>query len=91
MPENIITDSTDPGTCWPKAKLLKTKSDRFDPIKLSDFYTEIHLPDYVSADDPIALFTIYYPPEIIEYIVRITNLNPRDPKNLELPYARAKD
>jgi hypothetical protein len=91
MPEDTIADSTDPGTRWPKAKPLETKSDRFDPMKLPDFHTEIHLPDHVSADNPIALFTMYYPPEIIEYIVRITNLNPRDPKNLELPRARAKD
>ena len=91
MPENIITDSTDPRTCWPKAKLLKTKSDCFDLIKLPDFYTEIYFPNYISADNPITLFTIYYPPEIIEYIIRITNLNPRDPKNPKLLYARAKN
>jgi hypothetical protein len=60
-------------------------------MKLPDFYTKIHLPDYVSADNPIALFIMYYPPEIIKYIVRITNLNPRDPKNLELSHARAKN
>jgi hypothetical protein len=76
MPENIITDSTDPRTYWLKAKLLKTKSDRFDPIKLPDFYTKIYLPDYISINNPIVLFIIYYPPEIIKYIIRIINLNP---------------
>jgi hypothetical protein len=91
MPENIITDSTNPRTCRPKTKLLKTKSDRFDPMKLLDFYTEIYFPDHVSADNPIALFTIYYPPEIIKYIIQITNLNPRDLKNPELSRARTKN
>jgi hypothetical protein len=60
-------------------------------MKLPDFYTKIHLPNYVSTDNPIALFIIYYSLEIIEYIIRIINLNPRDPKNLELLYTRAKD
>jgi hypothetical protein len=69
MPEDTVADSTDPGTRRPKAPLLKTKSDHFEPMKLPDFATEIHLPDYVSPDDPITLFTIYYSPELIEYIV----------------------
>jgi hypothetical protein len=58
MPEDIVVDSTDPGTCWPKALLLKTKSDHFEPIKLPDFVTEIYLPDHVSPNDPIIFFTI---------------------------------
>jgi hypothetical protein len=77
MPEDIITDPTDPGTRRPKAQPLKTKSNNFKPIKLLEFYTEIYFPAYISSDDPITLFIIYYSLEIIEYIIEITNLNPR--------------
>jgi hypothetical protein len=51
-------------------------------MKLPEFAIEIHLPDYMSPDDPIILFIMYYPLEIIKYIVEITNLNPREPRNL---------
>jgi hypothetical protein len=66
IPEDIIADTTDPGTCWPKALVLKTKSDHFEPMKLPDFEPEIHFLDHVSPDDPITIFTLYYTPEIIE-------------------------
>jgi hypothetical protein len=77
MPEDTIADTTDPGTCRPKALVLKTKSDHFEPMKLPDFEPEIYLPDYVSPDDPITIFTLYYTPEIIEQIIESTNLNSR--------------
>jgi hypothetical protein len=51
----------------------------------------IHLLEYVSPDNPITLFTLYYPPEIIEYIVEITNLNPQELRNLQLSRAHAED
>jgi hypothetical protein len=75
IPEDIITDTTNPGTRWPKTLVLKTKSDHFEPIKLPDFEPEIHLPDYMSPDDPIIIFTLYYTPEIIKQIIENTNLN----------------
>jgi hypothetical protein len=54
-------------------------------MKLLDFSTEIYLLYYISPEDLITLFNMYYPPEIIEYIIQITNLNPREPENLERP------
>jgi hypothetical protein len=45
------------------------------PIKLPEFSTEIHLPDYVSPDDPIIFLIIYYIVEIIKFIVEITRLH----------------
>jgi hypothetical protein len=77
MPEDTITDTTDPGTCRPKVLALKTKSDYFEPIKLPDFEPEIYFPDHVSPDNPIIIFTLYYTPEIIEQIIENTNLNSR--------------
>jgi hypothetical protein len=91
MPEDTKTDPTDPGTRRPNILLLKTKGKHFEPIQLADTSPEINLPEHTSPDDPIILFTLYYPPEIIEHIVQIINLNPREPKNLELPRAYAKD
>jgi hypothetical protein len=75
MPEDIIADTTDPGTYRPKALVLKTKSDHFEPMKLLDFEPEIYLPDYMSPDDPITIFILYYTPEIIKQIIESTNLN----------------
>jgi hypothetical protein len=75
MPENTIANTIDPGTYWPKALVLKTKSDYFEPIKLLDFEPEIYLPDHISPDDPITIFILYYIPEIIEQIIENTNLN----------------
>jgi hypothetical protein len=75
MPKNIITDTTDPGTYWPKTLVLKTKNDHFEPMKLSDFEPEIYLPDYMFPDDLIIIFTLYYTPEIIKQIIKSTNLN----------------
>jgi Transposase IS4 len=89
MPEDTIANTTDPGTYWPKAPALKTKSDHFEPMKLPDFEPEIHLPDHMSPDDPIIIFTLYYTPEIIEQIIESTNLNSRQPKDPSKPKARA--
>jgi hypothetical protein len=60
-------------------------------MKLLDFSPEIYLLDYVFPEDLISLFIIYYPPVIIEYIVQITNLNPREPRNLEYFYIYITD
>jgi hypothetical protein len=57
-------------------------------MKLLDFYTKIYRPDNISPDDPITLFTIYYSPEIIKYIIQITNLNSRISKNPDILYTR---
>jgi hypothetical protein len=91
MPENTKADSTDPGTRRPNTKLLKTKRNHFEPIKLVDCDPAIHLLEYVFPDDPIILFILYYSPEIIKYIVKITNLNPREPRNPQLPRAHAEN
>jgi hypothetical protein len=60
-------------------------------MKLVDCNPAIHLLEHVSPDDPITLFTLYYPPEIIEYIIEITNLNPREPRNPQLPRVYTED
>jgi Transposase IS4 len=89
IPENTITNTTDPGTYWPKALVLKTKSNHFEPIKLPDFEPEIHFPNYMSPDDLIIIFTLYYTPEIIEQIIKSTNLNSRQLKDPSKPKAQA--
>jgi hypothetical protein len=89
MPEDTIFDSTDKGTLRPHAKPLQTKGDTFYPINLPDFGWEITLPEDVSADDPITLFTMYYPPEIMDLIVEKTNQYERVPQDKSCPYARA--
>jgi hypothetical protein len=60
-------------------------------MKLVDYDPAIHLLEYVSPDDPIILFILYYPPEIIEYIIEITNLNPREPRNPQLSRVYTED
>jgi hypothetical protein len=60
-------------------------------MNLPDFSTEIRLPEYMSPDGPIILFIMYYLLEIIEYIVEMTNLNTREPRNLDRFCARVAD
>ena len=69
MPENTIFDSTDKGTLRPKENPILKAGSTFIPMKLPSWGWEINLPEDVSADDPITLFTMYYTPEIIEMIV----------------------
>jgi len=79
MPEDTTFDSTDKGTLRPNAKPLRTKGDTFTPMQLPNFSWEITLPENVSPDDLITLFTIYYTPEIIDIIVKKTNNYMREP------------
>jgi hypothetical protein len=50
---------------------------------------EITLPEDVSPDNPITLFTIYYTPEIINLIVEKTNTYLRKPQDDSTPCAQA--
>jgi hypothetical protein len=60
-------------------------------MNLPDFGWEIALPEDVSADDPITLFTMYYPPRIIDIIVEKTNEYRRKPQDESCPRARANE
>jgi hypothetical protein len=91
MPEKTVFDPTDKGTLRPNAKLLRKKGAAFYPMKLPDFGWEITLPDHISPDDPITLFTMYYTPEIIDIIVEKTNEYQREPQDNSCPRARAND
>jgi hypothetical protein len=75
MPEDTIFDSTDKGTLRPNEDPLRNQGDIFKPMELPNWGWEINLPNNVSPDDPITLFTftIYYMPEIIDLIVKKTN------------------
>jgi hypothetical protein len=87
MPEGTVFDSTNKGTLRPNAKPIRKKGDAFKPMKLPNWGWEINLPENVSPDDPITLFTMYYTPEIIELIVQKTNnfrREPADPLRLHL-------
>ena len=79
MPEDTVFDPTDKGTLRPNAKPLQSKGDAFYPINLPDFGWEITLLEDVFVDDPITLFTMYYPPKIIDIIVERTNEYRRKP------------
>ena len=91
MPEDTIFDSTDKGTLRPNAKPLRKKGDAFTPMQLPNWGWEITLPDDVSPDDPITLFTMYYTPEIVDLIVENTNNYQREPQDDSCPRARARE
>lgn len=82
-------DPTDPGTLRPNVPPIESRGDEFLPMECPDFDLEITLPDHVSPDDPITLFTLYYTPEIINTIVLHTNNYSREPQDDTKPYARA--
>ena len=89
MPEDTVFDSTDKGTLCPNTKPLLKKGDAFKPMGLPNFGWEINLPNDVSPDDPITLFTMYYTPEIINLIVEKTNEYQREPQDDSCSRARA--
>jgi nitric oxide reductase large subunit len=60
-------------------------------MQLPQFGWEITLPEDVSPDNPITLFTIYYTPEIIDLIVEKTNGYMRKPQDKSCPYIRANN
>jgi hypothetical protein len=69
MPKGVINNLTDRGTKRLNAKPIITAAHKFFLMYLPDFDFEITLPDDVSPDDPIFLFTMYYTLEIVEQIV----------------------
>jgi hypothetical protein len=79
MLEDTVFDSTDKGTLRLNAKPLWTKGDAFYLMKLPDFGWEIILSEYVSSNDLITLFIMYYMPEIINLIVEKMNEYLREP------------
>jgi hypothetical protein len=89
MPEDTIFDPTNKGTLRPKAKPIRKKGDTFEPMKLPYFLWQINLPENVSPDNPITLFTIYYTPEIIDLIVQKTNSFKREADDPGRPRLRA--
>ena len=91
MPNDTVFDSTDKGTLWPNEDPLRKQGGAFKPMQLPPFGQEISLPEDVSPDDPITLFTMYYTPEIIDLIVEKTNTYLRKPQDDSTPYARAND
>ena len=91
MPEDTVFDSTDKGTLRPNEDPLRNQGDTFKPMELPNWGWEINLPNNVSPDDPITLFTMYYTLEIIDLIVKKTNDYPREPQDDSCPRARAKE
>jgi hypothetical protein len=86
MPDATVFDSTDKGTLRPNEDLLRKQGSAFKPMQLPPFGWEITLPEDVSLDNPITLFTIYYTPEIIDLIVEKTNTYLRKPQDDSTPY-----
>jgi hypothetical protein len=90
MPESTEFDPTDRGTQRPNVKPLKARGTHFQPMDCPDFDLEIRLPEHASPIDPISIFLLYYPPQIIEMIATYTNSCPREPRDPTQPYSRPK-
>ncbi len=73
MPKDTVFDSTNKGTLRPNKDLLRSKGDEFKPMELPNQDQEVTLPNNVSPDDLVTLFTMYYTPEIINLIVKKIN------------------
>jgi hypothetical protein len=91
MPDATVFDSTDKGTLRPNEDPLQKQGSAFKPMQLPQFGWEITLPEDVSPDDPITLFTMYYTPEIIDLIVKKTNDYIQKPQDESCPYIRANE
>jgi hypothetical protein len=69
MTKDIINNLTDKGIKQPNTKSLLKAEHKFILMILLDFDFKITLPNNVSLDNLISLFTIYYTLEIINTIV----------------------
>jgi hypothetical protein len=85
MPDATVFDSTDKGTLRPNKDPLRKQGNAFKPMQLPPFGWEITLPEDISPDNPITLFTIYYTPEIIDLIVEKTNTYLQKPQDDSTP------
>ncbi len=88
MPEDTVFDSTNRGTLRPNKDALQTSGTIFKPMKLPYQGQEITLLEYVSPNDLITLFSIYYTSEFIQQIVKRTNQYLRKPKDDLRPYVQ---
>jgi hypothetical protein len=84
-----VFDSINKGTLRPNEDPLRKQGSAFKPMQLPQLGWEITLPEDVSPDNSITLFTIYYTPEIINLIVEKTNDYIRKPQDESCPYIRA--
>lgn len=89
MAESTEFDPTDTGTLRPNAKPLQKKGTQFQPMECPDFDFEIRLPTRTPSNDPFALFTLYYTPELLQSIVTYTNSYIREPRDPSKPKSRA--
>ncbi|MCJ1242627.1 hypothetical protein MMC14_010636 [Varicellaria rhodocarpa] len=71
--QGVISDSTDPATLRPDLPPATATGSRFIPMKLPDFCPRINLPPHIKPDNAWELFTLYFPREQLEIIVRNTN------------------
>jgi len=88
MLEHTEFDPTDKGTLRLDAPLISKLGDTFYLINLPPFALIVRLLDSINPDDPIALFTIYYTPEIVNIIIENTNAYIRELINVLLSYTR---
>jgi hypothetical protein len=89
MPGGTRFDTTDEGTLRPNAKPLEKAGNEFKPMKLEEKYFEINIPEHAYPNDPITLWGLYYPLEIIDIIVLHTNERVRNAQDPHKPQSRA--
>ena len=87
MLKNTVADPTDEGTLRPNEKPLFKAGTCFNPMKIVEKQPTISLPTGVTADNPFALFRLFYTSDIINSIVQATNNYIRKPNDDgDLPY-----
>ena len=79
MAEDVVQDSTDPGTLRPNEKAFTEIKSEFFPMEIPPFAEAITIPPGYQ-DDSFELFLLYYTPKIIDMIVLYTNSHIRTPQ-----------
>ena len=74
MPAPTVGDTTDPiGTLRPNLPPQPTTGTYFEPLKCPKFDPVINLPASVDRSSPIAIWSLFFTPVILETIVQNTN------------------
>lgn len=69
----VVPDSTDLGTLRPDLPPSKTTGHHYEPMKIIPFDPEVQLPADVANDDPLAIWQLFFTPEMVSSICKATN------------------
>ena len=72
---DVIADPTDAGTDRPNLPTIEAEGTFFTPVPVPPIVCEIRLPENVLPSNPLAIWSLFFPPEQLQIIANHTNLH----------------